>query len=121
MRRQIVVSNEQYELLEQEAYRLRITYGLKVSPPDVMRCLIETHRLRLSQIATHDPYLLPWFYQAMREERDDVVEDCLAGYHAFTLDLVGTPPNSIRRTTQEEARRALRAAIGKRRPKRRRD
>ena len=68
---QISLEREQSAFLEQERRRLREEYGLSVSMTDLIKGLIELHRMRWSQLATLDPGAVPWFYKFLSEAQDD--------------------------------------------------
>lgn len=56
--------------LEQERSRIRTQYGLRVSGPDIIRALLEQHRLRVMNAAEEDSALL-WYYQRLKEREID--------------------------------------------------
>ncbi len=54
---------EQEQLLLQEQLRLRQDYGIKLSASEVVKVLIEAHRLRLQVVASEDSDARWWMYQ----------------------------------------------------------
>lgn len=51
--------------LSQEKSRLRIQYGLKVNEQDILRTLVEQHRLRVLHSAEEDESII-WYYENLR-------------------------------------------------------
>jgi len=56
--------------MQQERSRLKTQYGLNVTNHDIIRTLLEQHRLRVMNAAEEDKAML-WYYQKLEDlERD---------------------------------------------------
>lgn len=66
----IELKGELSRFLEQEKSRLRTQYGLVVSNPDIVRVLLEQHRLRVVSAAGEDEAIL-WYHQKLKEREID--------------------------------------------------
>lgn len=66
----IELKPEQSRFLDQERSRLLTQHKLRVSNQDIIRTLIEQHRLRVMQAAEEDKAYL-WYYERLKEHERD--------------------------------------------------
>lgn len=66
------LSPEQSHTLDVERRRLEALYGVKVTRPQIVRILIEQHRLKLRLTAEQDvvPDMLAWLWRKKSGEAD---------------------------------------------------
>jgi hypothetical protein len=67
----VYLTSDQLLLLDQERNRLRSEYGLIASHNDIIRTLIELHRLRLQGAASDVVGARLWMYEYLRHEDED--------------------------------------------------
>jgi hypothetical protein len=67
---QLNLDRAQARFLNQEVLRLKEEYGIRVTPHDIVRCLIDLHKAKMAAMATDDPNAVLWCYRYLAEGKD---------------------------------------------------
>ena len=67
----VILPTELSLFLGQEKTRFSIQHGIQVTEQDIIRTLLEQHRLRVYQAASEDEALL-WYYQNWENREYDI-------------------------------------------------
>jgi hypothetical protein len=62
---QIRMPRAHLEFLEKERRRLKTSYGINVSIPELIEGLVELHKMRMIQLATRDRDSVAWFHRLL--------------------------------------------------------